>query len=57
MEQRNHVRPTTPPPQPAEPVTALEWTLLRRFRGMRPSDQAAVIRLMDALAKLTELEG
>lgn len=57
MEQRNHVRPTTQPPQPAEPVTALEWTLLRRFRGMRPSDQAAVIRLMDALAKLTELEG
>ena len=42
--------------QPAERISALEVALLRRFRSLRPQDQATVFKLMEGLAALTDLE-
>lgn len=57
MEQRKLPAPavTKKPPQ-IERLNALELSLLRGFRRLKPVDQAAVFRLMDGLVALTELE-
>lgn len=58
MEQFNYQeRPISLLPAVAECLTTREQTLLRIFRGLALKDQAAVIRLADALARLTDLEG
>ncbi|MDF3935338.1 hypothetical protein [Pseudomonas citronellolis] len=50
------VPPVTEPSPPADRLNAREWSLLRRFRVLKPSDQAALLQLMEGLAALTELE-
>ena len=35
-------------------LSVLEWSLLRRFRQLRPADQAVVFKMMEGLAALTD---
>lgn len=43
-------------PQP-DRLSALEHSLLRRFRQLKPQDQGAVFKLMEGLSALAALEG